>query len=80
MMAFACAMVRSAAAISGRRWSSCEGTPTGIAGTGVVSIFTGIEKLEAGLPISVAMACSYKARLVAMPIPAASAFSSVTSA
>jgi hypothetical protein len=52
----------------------------GIAGTGVVSAFTGMEKAGAGFPIKVAIACSYKARLVAMPVPAASAFCRVTSA
>jgi hypothetical protein len=54
----ASAMVRSAAATSGRRCSSCDGTPNGIGGTGVVRSFTGIEKLDAGLPISIAIACS----------------------
>jgi hypothetical protein len=31
-----------------------------------------MEKLDAGWPISVAMACSHSARFVAMPVPALS--------
>ena len=58
MSAFASAIVRSAAAMSGRRSSSCDGIPIGIAGTGVANALTVIVKPDAGLPISVAIACS----------------------
>ena len=64
-VALASAMVRSAAAMSGRRSSTCEGTPVGTVG-GAVSLGSNASATsEAGLPMSVAMACSYCAR--AMP-------------
>ena len=47
MAALAWAMVRSAAAMSGRRSSYSDGTPTGIGGGAIVMGFTGIEKSEA---------------------------------
>src|SRR5580698_11233212 len=56
--AFAWATRRSAAAISGRRSRSWEGTPNGIAGGLVLSGSTGIEKVDAGWPINIARACS----------------------
>ncbi len=49
MTALACAMVRSAAATSGRLSSNSDGTPIGIAGTGVLRFFTGIEKVGSSL-------------------------------
>ena len=52
-------MVRSAAAMSGRRCSSCDGTPIGTGGGAVVSALTGMEKSEACLPTRTAIACSY---------------------
>ncbi len=58
MSEFASDMVRSAAAMSGRRSSTCVGTPMGICGNGVVRPFTGMEKSDADLPMSMAMACS----------------------
>ena len=44
--AFASAMARSAAAMSGRRSSNSEGTPIGMGGGAVVIGLTGMEKLE----------------------------------
>ena len=55
-------MFLSAAAMSGRRSRSSEGTPAGMAGTFRASGAAGMEKVEAGLPIKVAMACSSWAR------------------
>src|SRR5579871_6336950 len=62
MVALASASVRSAAATSGRRSASCDGTPVGMGG-GVYSIgLTGSEKSVAIFPTSIAIACSYCAR------------------
>src|SRR5579863_6051092 len=55
-------MLRSAAAMSGRRSSSCEGSPMGMGGGAKTCALTGMENEDAGLPISMAMACSYCAR------------------
>src|SRR5689334_12514013 len=60
--ALAAATRRSAAAISGRRSSSCEGIPSGIAGGVALNATTGIAKSAGALPISSAMACSNWAR------------------
>ena len=63
---FASATRRSLAAISGRRSSSCDGTPTGIAGGSSVS-GRGARLRAAGLcPVNTAMACSNCARRTAM--------------
>jgi len=62
--ALASAMLRSAAAISGRRSSNCEGNPIGMGGGDVVIGLTGMENPEAGLPTSVAIACSNSARAI----------------
>ena len=55
---FAAAVSRSAAAISGRRSSKVDGTPGGKVGISIGLVVTGIENVDAGWPISVAMACS----------------------
>ena len=60
--ALAAAICRSAAAISGRRSNSCDGTPTGMEGTFWHSCTLGMANDGAGLPIRVAMACSSWAR------------------
>ena len=78
--ALASAMVRSAAAMSGRRSSSSEGTPTGIGGGATVMGFTGMEKFVAALPTSMAMACSYWARAIPTLVAPACALCSVVSA
>ena len=75
--ALASAMVRSAAATSGRRSSNSEGTPTGIGGGAVVIGFTGMEKSEAALPTSIAIACSYCARAMPTLVAPACALCSV---
>ena len=49
MMALSLAKVLSAAAMSGRRSSNCDGTPTGIGGGSRSSGFTGMEKSVAKL-------------------------------
>ncbi len=64
-------MRRSAAAMSGRRSSSAEGTPTGMGGGVVASGATGSEKVDAGCPRSRAIACSVCTR--ATPTSMASA-------
>src|ERR1019366_1742064 len=56
--ALACATRRSAAAMSGRRSRSWDGTPMGIAGGLDLSGSMGIENVDAGWPVSMAMACS----------------------
>src|SRR6266567_7095928 len=56
MRAFASATRRSAAAISGRRSRSSEGTPTGAAGGLALSGSTGRERAAGGLPIKRAIA------------------------
>ncbi len=48
--------------MSGRRSSSCEGIPMGMAGGLASSALTGMEKLEGLAPIRTAMACSNCAR------------------
>ena len=53
---------RSAPAMSGRRSSSSDGTPTGIAGGVAVSGAGGNENVDGGSPNSSAMACSVCAR------------------
>src|ERR1700688_3361978 len=60
--ALACAIRRSAAAMSGRRSRSWDGTPKGIAGGVVLSGSIGIENADAGWPVNIAMACSNCAR------------------
>ncbi len=62
----AAAARRSAAATSGRRSRIAEGTTAGVRGGSAVSGIGASEKLEAGTPIRVAIACSYCAR--AMPL------------
>src|ERR1700722_19518859 len=75
--AFSWASVRSAAAMSRRRSTSCPGTPVGIEG-GVKTIgFTGMEKSVAILPVNIAIACSYCPRNNATFVAAACAASSV---
>src|SRR6185369_9513123 len=64
--ALAAATRRSAAAISGRRSSSCEGMPGGIAGGVEMNAATGREKSAGGWPTSSAMACSSWARCTPM--------------
>ena len=56
--ALAAATRRSAAATSGRRCSSSDGTPTGMLGGGEASGVAGSENADGGWPISSAMACS----------------------
>jgi hypothetical protein len=63
MVAYASASVRSAAAMSGRLSRSCDGTPTGIVGAARSRGLTGMLKSGAALPIRVAIACSYCARV-----------------
>ena len=48
--------------MSGRRSSNSEGTPTGISGGVPARGVAGMEKSEAGFPISTAIACSSCAR------------------
>ena len=55
-------MVRSAAAMSGRRSNSADGTPGGTTGTSLVSSAAGIVRSAGGLPASTAIACSDCAR------------------
>src|ERR1700686_1185316 len=62
--ALAWATSRSAAAISGRRSRSWDGTPKGIAGGLELSGSIGIENVDAGWPVSMAMACSNSARWI----------------
>lgn len=64
---------RSAAATSGRRSRIADGTVAGIAGGSAASGIGGSEKLEAGTPISVAIACSYCARVMPLSIAEACA-------
>ena len=77
---FAAAVSRSAAAISGRRSSSVDGTPCGTTGMIVPRAAGGIEKFEAGRPINVAIACSSSARGPAISANCALALSTCTSA
>src|SRR5271157_2330607 len=56
--ALAWATARSAAAMSGRRSSSSEGIPTGVAGGLVSRACAGRANVDAGWPIKTAMACS----------------------
>jgi len=67
--ALASATRRSAAAMSGRRSRSCEGSPKRDRRRVRPERRHGIEKLEAGLPISAAMACSSCARRTLDPCP-----------
>ena len=56
--ALAAAARRSAAAMSGRRCSRAEGTPVGTLGRVSGAVDAASEKLEAGSPTRLAMACS----------------------
>ncbi len=73
MAAFCCFIVRSAAAMSGRRSSSVEGSRTG--GCGAVSARSRweIDTSAGGLPISTAMACSFCLRATSTLISCACA-------
>src|SRR5579862_620832 len=62
IFALAAIMRRCAAAISGRRSSSADGTPVGIVGRWIAMIAGLIENVEADTPSSAAMACSISAR------------------
>ena len=63
MAAFAAATERSAAAMSGRRCSSVDGTPSGTDGvTGVQVASTGTLKFAGATPTSTAIACSSASR------------------
>ncbi|AMU16403.1 hypothetical protein A3203_26525 [Burkholderia cenocepacia] len=73
---FAAAARRSAAAMSGRRSRIADGTSTGVIGGSAASGFGGSEKVDAGSPISVAIACSYCARATPLSICAACALCS----
>ena len=76
MSALAAATRRSAAAMSGRRWSSSEGTPVGMAGGSPASGCSGMWKAVAGSPTRTAMACSYCARWTPRSMSCARASSS----
>ena len=60
--AFAAAIRRSAAAISGRRSNSADGTPSGTLGSSSRYGAAGSANSAGGLPISTAIACSSRAR------------------
>ena len=62
MLALAAIMRRWAAAISGRRCSNVVGTPLGICGSVMATIFGSIENVDAETPSSAAIACSIRAR------------------
>src|SRR5258708_2325920 len=62
MLAFAAAMRRSAAEMSGLRSSNSEGKPGGIRGGAVESALSKILKLEAFCPTKTAKACSKRLR------------------
>src|SRR5438067_10856919 len=73
MAALAWAMVRSAAATSGLRSSSCEGKPRGTAGGAASRGRTGTENVDGLAPVSTAIACSYWARATPTLVAAACA-------
>lgn len=66
----------SAAAISGRRSSSCDGSPTGITGGSTRSGSGARVNSAGGLPSRTAIACSYAARSTSMSVSCAIVVSS----
>ncbi|MNY50018.1 hypothetical protein D3C86_1854900 [compost metagenome] len=80
MRALAAAIWRSAAAMSGRRSSSSDGNPAGIAIGAASNGRAGSENAAGGTPVSTASACSWLARRRSMPARSARAVPSSASA
>jgi hypothetical protein len=78
--ALAAATRRSAAATSGRRWSSSDGRPMGMSGGASAGGAAARLNVEAGRPTSSAMACSSWARWTPTSMYCARVVSSCASA